>query len=124
MILIGPKIPIVDFYIPQGSSWFADIQFLNDEGNTFDITDGVLRGQIRDTASSPDIAATLVIERINAAESTIRVSLSKDQTEAMTAGEFTSSPDSQKTYDIEWEVNGQVARLCQGKSFIDRNVTR
>lgn len=115
----------LDLKIKQGSTFAPSLGLKNPDGTPVDLTNCMLRGQIRKKALDVSIVVALTFEILDAAAGSARMSLTDEQTAAITAGETTTTGASKYVYDVEMEDSqGAVRPLLYGAVTVFREVTR
>ena len=102
--------------VDQGSDFFTQITVEGSDGNIFDLTSYIARGQVRKTYSSTtsyDLNASI----LNPTSGLINISLSSTQTAGMRPGRY--------VYDVEIvDAQNVVTRVVEGQVEISARVTR
>lgn len=102
--------------VDQGSDFFSAITVEGSDGNIFDLTGYIARGQVRKTYASStayDLHSTIP----NPTSGVINISLSSTQTAAMRPGRY--------VYDVEIvDAQSVVTRVVEGQVEVSPRVTR
>jgi hypothetical protein len=115
----------LDFKVPQGETFQRNIEVIEDDGTNsapLDITDFIIRMQVRTKASSPDIVleASTTNGKIlitDAPNGKCTITFSDPETSATAARSY--------VYDVEYEApSGAVVRMLQGAFTVSAEVTR
>jgi hypothetical protein len=106
-----------DLHMDQGSSYTMEFQFTVD-GSPLDLTNYLVRAQMRTHKKSSDVAADFVCSVTDAVDGKISIAIAQEDREALIAGEY--------LYDIEIYLADEsiVQRMLQGKVFVAEGVTR
>jgi hypothetical protein len=106
-----------DLHMDQGSSFTMEFQFTLD-GSPLDLTNYLVRAQMRTHKKSSEVAANFVCSVVDATLGKISIAISQADREALVASEY--------LYDIEIYLADEsvVQRMLQGKVFVDEGVTR
>jgi len=115
-----------DITVLQGSTYTLPITVWYVDRTPYNLTDCVVRGQIRRTHKSTIVIANFVCTITDASNGKVTISLTDTITEAIPAGETISDPRSRYVYDIEIEntITGVVTRLLEGVVLVSPEVTR
>ena len=101
--------------IEKRATFSFDSTFTATDGNGLDLTDTTLTGEIRRNFDGA-LEATLTITVLNVTSGIVNISLSKDQTAALT--------DNACTYDIFADhIDGTTVKLLTGSVTIIKNIT-
>jgi hypothetical protein len=108
--------PTYDLEMDQGSNYTMEFQFTFD-GSPLDLTNYLVRGQIRTHKSSPDASANFICTVTSAALGKVVITLSQSDREALAAGDY--------LYDVEIYLPDEsvVTRMIQGKVSVTQGVT-
>jgi len=105
-----------NLFIDQGSTFSADIDVTDSDGNALDLTNYTVAGQMRRSYASltaTDFTATVE----NASEGTVRIKLTATETNDLKAGRY--------VYDVEiTSPDSIVTRVVEGQIEIMPGVTR
>ena len=102
--------------INAGQNWMADINLMNTNGSTRDITGHTLASQIRRHYKSVN-ATTILVEVLDAPTGNIKLSLTDAQTTALIGGKY--------LYDVEMtDTEGIKERIIQGVITVRPEVTK
>lgn len=107
---------LTNLVIDQGSDYVATLDLEDSIGNSLDLTDYSVRGQIRKAYTSLNYTAMTCVKTTNIGE--IKISLTAAQTAALRDGRY--------VYDIEivHSTNGTVIRVVEGQITVTPRVTR
>lgn len=105
-----------NLFIDQGTTFSADIDVTDTDGNALNLDGYTVAGQIRKTYMSLT-AVDFTASVQNALNGTVRISLTDTETNAMKAGRY--------VYDVEiTSGTGEVTRVLEGQVEIMPGVTR
>ena len=107
---------ISNIVIDQGTSFSAEIDVSDNEGNILPLTGYTAAGQMRRTYSSTTATDfTAVVS--SALEGTVKISLTPTQTNSLKAGRY--------VYDVEiTSADGSITRVVEGQVEVTPGVTR
>lgn len=107
---------ISNIVIDQGTSFSAEIDVSDNEGNILNLTGYTAAGQMRRTYSSTTATDfTAVVS--SALEGTVKISLTPTQTNSLKAGRY--------VYDVEiTAADGAITRVVEGQVEVTPGVTR
>lgn len=101
--------------IDQGSTFSADLNLTDENGDMLVLNGYTANSQIRKWYTSTNAAATFTAS-INVESGVITLSLTANQTGAITAGRY--------VYDVELSVGSEVSRIVEGIVTVTPQVTR
>lgn len=111
--------------IKQGATFSPTIILQNPDGSFVNLTGSQVRAQIRKNALDAAVAASFVIDILNAVGGEFKMTLTDEVTAAITAGEMLTSTASKYVWDCEMEDSlGRVTPLFYGQVDVFREVTR
>lgn len=105
-----------DFHIYRGDDWARTITFADPAGAVIDVSSRTFAAQIRATADSATILATMTVTMTQAALGIVEISLSAAQTAALEAGV--------DRWDLSQTVSGLKTTLLAGAVYVEGDVTR
>ncbi len=116
----------VDLLIRQGASFGPHVVTLtNPDGTLVNLTGATVRGQLRRKALDVAVLIALTCTITDAAGGEFEISLTDEQTAAITAGEDPAMLASAAVWDLELEdAAGRVIPVFYGRVTIHREVTR
>jgi len=107
---------ISNITIDQGSTFIADVDVVDSDGNAVNLTGYTVAGQMRKSYSSTT-ATDFTASVTNISGGTVRISLTATQTNTLKAGRY--------VYDVEiTSSGGQVTRVIEGQVEVTPGVTR
>lgn len=119
---IGAKAAKETIYVRQGSDWSASFQIKDAAGVVVPLAGSSFAGQIRKTKGSGTIVASFVFEITG---DTVKYTIPRAVSSAMTAGDSEADEASKYVYDIEWtKPSNEVERIQEGVLILSREVTR
>lgn len=101
--------------IDQGTTFTTDLTMTDEEGSPLNLTGYTANSQIRKWYTSSNATATFTTS-INANTGVISLSLTANQTGAMTAGRY--------VYDVEISDGAIISRIVEGIVTVTPQVTR
>jgi hypothetical protein len=117
-----------DMSIKQGEDFYLILEIQNADKTPIDLTGHLFRGQIRRTASDPNIVAQFEFTLLDQITNTgrVQVYLSSSISSAI---DLTDSMKAQRTltvmaYDIESVINSRVTRWVEGTVIFSPEVTK
>jgi hypothetical protein len=124
--LIGSIGSPINLLIKQGSDFGPVTEILtNPDGSPVNLTDAILRGQIRKSGNDAALVADLAIEITDAPNGVFTWGLSNAVTELIPAGESVRDKASSYVWDMELvDSIGRVIPLHYGSVSVFREVTR
>lgn len=117
---------VLDLSLYSGDGFKVKLTCTNPAGAPIDITGGV-EAQIRLDRTTPDDppVAAFTVGLVDAYLGIILLSLTGDQTQALTDHPSTNGKSFVGVWDVEWDPAGEEPRtLCQGKVECVADVTR
>lgn len=107
---------ISNMVIDQGTTFTAEVDVTDSEGNILDLDGYSAAAQMRKTYSS-STATNFTATIASASEGTVSISLTPTQTNALKAGRY--------VYDVEiTDAGGIVTRVVEGQIEVTPGVTR
>ena len=101
--------------IDQGSTFKANIDVTDSDGNALNLAGYTVAGQLRKNFNS-STAVDFTASVTNATDGTIQISLSATQTNSLKAGRY--------VYDVEITTGSEVTRVIEGQIEVTPGVTR
>ena len=107
---------ISNIVIDQGSTFIADIDVTDNDGNILNLTGYTVAGQMRKSYASTT-ATDFTASVLNEGNGVIRISLTAAQSNNLKAGRY--------VYDVEiTDASGAVTRVLEGQVEVTPGVTR
>jgi len=101
--------------IDQGSTFKANIDVTDSDGNALNLAGYTVAGQLRKNFNS-STAVDFTASVTNATDGTIQISLSATQTNSLKAGRY--------VYDVEITTGSEITRVIEGQIEVTPGVTR
>lgn len=124
MKLIKKDINKVDIIAVQGKTWELSFKVTDSAGAPIDLTDAVVRGQIRRTPDS-EVVASWECTITNPISGEVKATINAQTTATIICGNTIKDADSRYVYDFELQLpTGKVLELVKGNLFVEWEVTK
>jgi hypothetical protein len=106
----------VELTIDQGATFKTQLELKNDVGESLDLTNYSLSGQVRRAPSSGNATANLICTKVDAVNGIIQIGMSAANTANIRFGRY--------VFDVEASTVDETIRLIEGMVTVTPGVTK